>query len=210
MIGYLKGEIVGIYKTTSNRVFVTVDVRGVGYEVQIPPRWLADLPAVGESVCVFTHLQVREDQLVFYGFASQAQRDVFRQLVSVSGIGSQLAIALLDTLDLPELVGAIVSADTSALMKTPGVGKKTAERIALELKSKLAAWREQAGLSVSLTPQVDRQLQEDLEMTLLALGYSTSEVSEAIAAIASEPELSGETPIEQWLKRAIAWLSDNA
>src|SRR5919202_5081375 len=148
MISYLKGTVATIQKSTGNRVTVILDVNQIGYELQIPRRLSQELPsASGEIVQIFTHLQIREDQQVLYGCASVAERDLFRQLVSVSGIGAQLAIALIDTLGLPNLVQAIVTGNIRTLSKTPGVGKKTAERIALELTTKLAQRRQQAGVT---------------------------------------------------------------
>ena len=138
MIGYLKGTVASIQKNPSNRVTLTLDVNQVGYDIQVVPRLIQQLPDLGESIQIFTHLQVREDQMILFGFGSAAERDLFRQLVSVSGIGPQLAVALLDKMGLQDLVQAIVSGNTKALARTPGVGAKTAERIALELKTKLA------------------------------------------------------------------------
>lgn len=154
MISYLKGTVAGIHRVTGNRVTLILEVNQIGCELQIPPRMERELP-VGSSVQVFTHLQVREEQPVLYGFASAAERDLFRHLVSVSGVGAQLAISLLDTLGLQDLVGAIVTGNTRMLAKTRGVGSKTAERIALELKSKLAQWRNEVGLLAPL-PEIGR------------------------------------------------------
>ncbi|HEY9834551.1 MAG TPA: Holliday junction branch migration protein RuvA, partial [Stenomitos sp.] len=127
MISYLKGTVATIHKTSGNRVTLILDVNQIGYELQIPRRLSQELLAAsGEMVQVFTHLQIREDQQILYGFASAAERDLFRQLISVSGIGAQLAIALIDTLGLPNLVQAIVTGNIRALAKTPGVGNKTA------------------------------------------------------------------------------------
>ena len=124
MINYLKGKAVEVVRSTTNRVMLILEVNQIGYEVQIPSR-LARQLATGESeLQIFTHLQVREDQQILYGFASAAERDLFRQLISVSGIGTQLAIALIDTLGLTDLVQAIVTTNLRALGKTPGVGKK--------------------------------------------------------------------------------------
>ena len=106
-------------------------------------------PKSAKDAQIFTHLNVREDQVTLFGFSSSAERDLFRQLVSVSGIGPQLALALLDTLGLQDLVQAIVAGNTRLLSRTPGVGNKTAERIALELKTKLAEWRQQAGIAIT-------------------------------------------------------------
>src|ERR671932_1011022 len=148
MISYLKGTVATIQKSSGNRVTLVLDVNQIGYELQIPRRLSQEIQAAsGGIVQVFTHLQIREDQQILYGFASAAERDLFRQLISVSGIGAQLAIALIDTLGLPNLVQAIVTGNIRALSKTPGVGNKTAERIALELKTKLAEWRQLAGVT---------------------------------------------------------------
>ena len=156
---------------------------------------------------VFTHFQVREDQLTLFGFAAAAERDLFRQLVAVSGIGSQLALALIDTLGLQDLVQAIVSSNTRLLSKTPGVGAKTAERIALELKTKLSEWRTQAGLIAVPTAGPVGTVQEDVEMTLLALGYSTQEVMQALQQVGQSKALSKNDDAEAWIRDAIAWLS---
>ena len=123
MISYLKGTVADIAKG-SNRVILTLEVNQIGYEIQILPRVTGQLPASGEVAQIFTHQQVKEDQIVLYGFGSAAERDLFRQLTSVSGVGAQLAIALLDTLGLQDLVQAIVGGNTRILAKTPGVGTK--------------------------------------------------------------------------------------
>lgn len=203
MISYLKGTVAGIHRVTGNRVTLILEVNQIGCELQIPPRMERELP-VGSSVQVFTHLQVREEQPVLYGFASAAERDLFRQLVSVSGVGAQLAISLLDTLGLQDLVGAIVTGNTRMLAKTRGVGSKTAERIALELKSKLAQWRNEVGL---LAAGSSPALHEDVEITLLALGYTGSEVMQALIALNSDPSLSNNPDPEEWIRAAITWLS---
>lgn len=206
MIGYLKGTIAGIQKSGS-RVTLTLEVNQVGYDVQIVPRLVQDLPAIGEYAQVFTHLNVREDQVVLFGFGSMAERDLFRQLVSVSGIGPQLAVALLDTLGLQGLVQAIVSGNTRTLSRTPGVGTKTAERIALELKTKLAEWRLEAGVVAAPSSGPALAVQEDVEMTLVALGYTNSEIAKALQAVGQSTSLSKSADAEEWIRQAIAWLS---
>lgn len=207
MIGYLKGTVAAIYKNTNNRVILLIETNNIGYEVQIVPRMITQLPAIGESIQVFTHLQTREDQMVLYGFSAIAERDLFRQLISVSGIGTQLAIALLNTLELQELVQAIVNENTKVLAKTPGVGSKTAQRIALELKTKLAQWRQEAGLTAIVSSGLSVEIQEEIEMTLLALGYTGSEVMQALQALSSEQKLSSQISTEEWIKKAIAWMA---
>jgi len=209
MISYLQGSIAGVQKAGS-RVILILDVNQVGYEVQITPRLLQELPAVGESTQIFTHLHLREDQVTVFGFASLAERDLFRQLISVSGIGPQLAVALLDSLGLTELVQAIVVGNTRALCRTPGVGSKTAERLALELKSKLAEWRQSAGLLTSPSAAPALSIQEDVEMTLLALGYSNREINQALDAVGRSTTLSKTANAEEWIRQAIAWLSQHS
>jgi Holliday junction DNA helicase RuvA len=209
MISYLKGTVASIQKSTGNRVTLILDVNQIGYELQIPRRLSQELSVTSqEAVQIFTHLQIREEQQVLYGFASAAERDLFRQLVSVSGIGAQIAIALIDTLGLQNLVQAIVTGNIRTLSKTPGVGNKTAERIALELKTKLAEWRQLAGVSTptSATGPAPAIL-EDAEMTLLALGYENNEIAQALNAISQDALLAKSPNAEDWIRSAIAWLS---
>lgn len=207
MIGYLNGTVVGIYQRSGNRVILLLDVNGVGYELQILPRMQNLDYKNGDNLQVFTHLQVRDDMMVLYGFSKIAERDLFRQLVSVSGIGMQLAIALLNTLELQDLVQAIVGGNTAILSKTPGVGKKTAERITLELKTKLSEWRKQAGLTTLAPSGLTSEIQEEVEMSLLALGYNSSEVMQALTTIATNGNLENNNSAEDWIKYAIASLS---
>jgi len=126
----------------------------------------------------------------------------------VSGIGAQLAIALIDTLGLQNLVQAIVTGNTRTLAKTPGVGSKTAERIALELKTKLSEWRKFAGVETAASATgPSPAILEDVEMTLLALGYETAEITQALNAISQDALLAKNPNAEEWIRRAIAWLS---
>ncbi|MGF1499318.1 MAG: Holliday junction branch migration protein RuvA [Elainellaceae cyanobacterium] len=206
MLGYLRGRIIGVEKIGA-RVVLLLEVNQIGIEVQIPPRLMGSLPVTGETVQIYTHLQVREDQLVLFGFASLSERDLFRQLVAVSGIGPQLAVALLDSLGLPDLVQAIVTGNIRLLSKTPGVGPKTAERIALELRTKLAEWRQASGLIVTPSAGPVSSVQEDVEMMLLALGYTNSEITTALRAVGQSTALAKNADAEEWIREAIAWLS---
>ncbi|MGL5832099.1 MAG: Holliday junction branch migration protein RuvA [Waterburya sp.] len=211
MISYLKGTKVEITKTTQNRLFLILDVNNIGYELQISTRFAQKLDGSGdEPIQVFTHLQIQEDKQILYGFPTAAERDLFRQLTAVSGIGMQLGIALIDTLGISDLVGAIVTSNIPALTKTPGVGKKTAERIALELKSKLAQWRKISGMEIQQPEAVfapQPEIKEDLEMTLLALGYTKEEIEQVIAALSQDNLLLKNPNVEEWIRSAIAWLS---
>jgi Holliday junction DNA helicase RuvA len=207
MISYLKGIVASVQKISSSRVILTIDVNGIGYDVQINARLAQQLPPVGEDFQIFTHMQTREDQTVLFGFASPSERDLFRQLISVTGVGPQVAMALLDALGLQDLVQAIVASNIRLLSKTPGVGNKTAERIALELKTKLAEWRMQSGLGSALSAAPIPSVQEDVEMTLLALGYTSDEITHALQAVGQSSALSKSDNAEAWIREAIAWLS---
>jgi Holliday junction DNA helicase RuvA len=207
MISYLIGTVAALHALPNNRWWMVLEVNQVGYDLQILPRSL-DTFTVGASVQVFTHLHWREDQQQLFGFLSPAERDLFRQLIAVSGIGPQLGLALLDTLGIQDLVQAIVSSNIRMLSRTPGVGAKTAERISLELRNKLAEWRNQSGL-VTMPPDAAPlpAVQEDVEMTLLALGYSTQEILQALRAVGQYSTLSKSDDVELWIREAIAWLS---
>ncbi len=211
MISYLKGKKVEIIKTTQNRLFLILEVNSIGYEMQISSRFARQLDIEqDEPIQIFTHLQIQEDKQILYGFSSAAERDLFRQLVAVSGIGMQLAIALIDTLGISDLVGAIVTSNIPTLTKTPGVGKKTAERIALELKTKLAQWHKISGVEVQQPEAVfapKPEIREDLEMTLLALGYTNEEIEQVLTALSQDNQLLKNPNVEEWIRSAIAWLS---
>lgn len=206
MIGYIKGFLADSQKLPNGRVIVTVDAGGVGYDMQINPRVLSELPLVGEPVKIFTHLQSREDLQVLFGFSSRAERDVFRLLISVSGIGPQMGMALLDTLGINELIQSVVNGNARVLTRTPGVGNKTAERIILELKTKLSDWRQHSGIVAPTSGPVSA-VQEDVEMTLVALGYTSSEISKALVAVGSSSTLNKSDNTEDWIREVIAWLS---
>lgn len=208
MINYLKGHVVSVGKNFQNRMMLILDVCQVGYEIQIPNSSAQSFtPDETEVIPVFTHLQIREDQHLLFGFTSSAERDLFAQLISVSGIGAQLAIALIDTLGFEGLVQAIVTGNVEQLSKTPGVGKKTAERIALELKTKLSQWRQVSGLTTTNNNAPDAHILEDVEMTLLALGYTQAEINRAIAALSQDVSLQKNLNVEDWIRQAITWLS---
>ncbi|BAW96464.1 Holliday junction DNA helicase RuvA [[Synechococcus] sp. NIES-970] len=207
MFSYLKGEAIAIQQNLQGRSFLILEVRDLGYEIQVPGRFAQELtPSIGTVQQIFVHGQQREDGLFLYGFRSGAERDLFRQLISVSGIGSQGAIALLDTLTLPELVQAIVTADHRQLVKAPGVGKKTAERLALELRNKLSQWRSQF-TPVDGAPQPSGAVREDLELTLLALGYQETEILQAIATLSQDGLLVQNPNADEWIRQAISLLS---
>lgn len=133
MIGRLCGRLVG-----RNAEGVTVDVGGVGYEIAMPTRDLAALPPVGEEVVIHTHLHVREDQMALFGFAEEDGRSVFRHLIAASGVGPKLALAILGTLGPDRLRAAVVAEDVDTLTSVPGIGIRSAQKLVLDLRSRLA------------------------------------------------------------------------
>jgi len=206
MIAYLNGKITRTY-THQNRYYLDLDVAGVGYEVQILSRWAQELEPYLDSVYhVFTHLQIREDQWLLFGFVNLTERDLFRELISVSGIGAQSALALLDTLTVPLLVEAIVTGNLRVLSKAPGIGKKTAERLTLELKTKLKGWETIAGGEPNRLPT--ESIQEEVELVLTSLGYGESEILQALIAVGATPLPKTGDP-DAWIQETLAWLSQN-
>jgi len=157
---------------------VLIDVQGVGYEVDVPMSTFYNLPALGERVVLLTHLVVREDAQLLYGFLTPTERSTFRELVKISGVGPRTALSILSGLNVGELAQAVSRQDTARLVKVPGIGKKTAERLLLELKGKLGA--DLAG-SNSATALDDAQA--DIAQALQALGYNEREAQAAMKAL---------------------------
>ena len=169
MIGKLKGRL-----EAKNPPQVLVEVAGVSYEVDVPMSTFYTLPATGEAVSLYTHLAVREDAHILYGFATQEERSAFRQLIRISGVGARTALSVLSGLSVADLSAAIAQQDATRLTKVPGIGKKTAERLLLELKGKLA---EAAGGEAP-------QRGSDVIHALLALGYNEKEAQLATKGLA--------------------------
>jgi Holliday junction DNA helicase RuvA len=175
MIGRLTGILV-----EKNPPQVLLDVQGVGYEIDVPMSTFYNLPATGERVVLFTHLVVREDAHLLFGFGNENERRAFRQLLKISGIGARIALSVLSGLSVAELAQAVTMQDSGRLTKIPGIGKKTAERLLLELKDKLGA-ELTTGVGVHRVAPVA----SDVLNALLALGYSDRE---ALAAVKQLPE----------------------
>src|SRR3954467_15753217 len=171
MIGRLTGTLAA--KTPPQ---VLVDVGGVGYEVDVPMSSFYNLPAVGERVTLLTHFVVREDAQVLFGFLSAEERATFRQLVKISGVGPRTALSILSGLSVGELAQAISLQETGRLVKVPGIGKKTAERLLLELKGKLGADLAQPTHAVG-------NAHGDILQALVALGYSDREAALALKSL---------------------------
>ena len=154
-----------------------VDVGGVGYEVDVPMSSFYNLPAVGERVTLLTHFIVREDAQILFGFLTEAERTSFRQLVRISGVGPRTALAILSGLSAADLAQAVARQDVARLVKVPGIGKKTAERLLLELKDKL-------GTDLTSDPgSAPTDAQSDITQALLALGYNERDARAALKAL---------------------------
>ena len=178
MIGKLTGTL-----SLKNPPDVLVDCHGVGYEVSVPMSTFYNLPALGETVTLLTHFVVREDAQLLYGFATAPEREAFRQLIRISGVGPRTALSVLSGMSVGELAQAITAQEAGRLVKVPGIGKKTAERLLLELKGKLGA---DLGAPVSLASDAHA----DIQQALVALGYSEREASAALKALPADTAVS--------------------
>lgn len=179
---------------------VLIDVQGVGYEIDVPMSTFYNLPALGERVTLHTHLVVREDAHLLFGFQTEAERQAFRQLVKVSGIGARTALALLSGLSVSDLRQAVAAQDSGRLVKVPGIGKKTAERLLLELRDKLG--QVSSGIA-SADPTAARPsaIQSDILNALLALGYNDREANWAVK------QLPGDAGVSDGIRQALRLLS---
>jgi Holliday junction DNA helicase RuvA len=169
MIGRIHGKLVEKHPPQ-----IVVDVGGVGYEVDVPMSTFYNLPATGADVALYTHLAVREDAHQLFGFATEAERHAFRQLLKISGVGARTALAVLSGLSVSDLRDAVVSQDSGRLTKIPGIGKKTAERLLLELRDKLDAM-----LAAPAAAKGDGKA-GDVMNALLSLGYNEKEAAWAV------------------------------
>ena len=189
MIGKLSGTLI-----EKNPPQVTVDCHGVGYEVLVPMSSFYNLPALGDKVELLTHLVVREDAHLLYGFGHAAERQAFRQLIKIAGVGPRTALSVLSGMSVPELAQAVTLQEAGRLVKVPGIGKKTAERLLLELKGKL-------GPDIGVSAAVARSSHSDILQALVALGYSDREAALAIKGL---PDSVG---VSEGIKLAIRSLS---
>ena len=170
MIGRMAGTLL-----EKNPPQILVDAAGVGYEIEVPMSTFYALPATGEKVVLVTHLVVREDAHLLYGFATDGERRVFRQLLKISGVGARTALALLSGLSVGELVEAVAAQEAGRLVKIPGIGKKTAERLLLELKDKLGT-----DFAPGVSVNRPKSASSDILNALLGLGYSDKEAQGAV------------------------------
>ena len=173
---------------------VLVDVGGIGYEIDVPMSTFYNLPATGEKVSLLTHLAIREDAHLLYGFGSEVERAAFRELLKVSGIGAKTALSVLSGLSVNDLAAAIAAQEIGRIVKVPGIGKKTAERLLLELKGKPVF----AGAIASAAPA---GVSDDVRQALLALGYNDKEAGAAMQ------KLPADLPVSDAIRQALQLLS---
>ena len=174
MIGKLTGTLL-----EKNPPQILIDCHGVGYEVDVPMSTFYNLPGVGESVSLLTHFVVREDAQILYGFGSAPEREAFRQLVKISGVGPRTALSVLSGMGVADLAQAVTAQDSARIVKVPGIGKKTAERLLLELKGKLGADMGVPGGSTAAAGDAA----SDIQQALMALGYSEKDAALALKAL---------------------------
>ena len=173
MIGKLTGTLL-----EKNPPQILIDCHGVGYEVDVPMSTFYNLPAVGARVSLLTHFVVREDAQILYGFASAGEREAFRQLVRISGVGPRTALSVLSGMSVAELAQAVSAQDSARVVKVPGIGKKTAERLLLELKGKLGVDLGAVGGAAAMADSGS-----DIQQALMALGYSEKDAALALKAL---------------------------
>ena len=181
MIGQLRGSII-----SKRAPEVVLDVNGVGYEIEVPMTSFYELPGAGAEVTLFTHLAVREDAHTLYGFASKNDRDLFRSLIKVSGVGGKLALALLSGMSSHEFVMTIKANDISSLTRIPGVGKKTAERLVIEMRDRLKDWQSSGNGDIAEKVARDNAPPDgirDAISALVTLGFKPPEASRMVSAI---------------------------
>ncbi len=191
MISYLRGNLLGFDEDR-----IVLEVQGVGYEVAVPSTVLQKLPKNGEELELYTHLYVREDALQLYGFSTPQERAMFRMLITARGIGPRVALTILDKFPGDSLAGVLERGEVDSLLKVPGVGKKTAQRLILELKGKLPA-----SFFNNEKTTVEEQVDSDVVQALLALGYSRQESLDVLRKI--QPRSAEESSTELVLRLAL-------
>ena len=172
------GKLTGIL-SDKNPPQIIVDCNGVGYEVQVPMSTFYNLPSEGQKVSLLTHFVVREDAQILYGFGSATEREAFRELIKISGVGPRTALSVLSGMGVADLAQAVTLQEAGRLVKVPGIGKKTAERLLLELKGKL-------GAEMGAPAGAANDAQGDILQALVALGYSDKEAALALKALPAD------------------------
>ena len=197
MIGRLIGTL-----AAKSPPLVLIDVQGVGYEVDAPMTSFYDLPAIGGEITLYTHLVVREDAHTLYGFVRLSDRALFRHLLKVNGVGARLALGILSGMDAGQFIASVQAGDAQALVRLPGIGKKTAERLIIELRDRLSADSGMVPLPPGAVTATAASPVEDAVSALIGLGYKPQEASRLVRAVNAK-ELSSEELIRQALQSAV-------
>jgi Holliday junction DNA helicase RuvA len=206
MIGRIRGTL-----AEKQPPEILVDVAGVGYEIHMPMTSFYQLPAVGEEVVVYTHFVVREDAQLLFGFADKMERGLFRELIKANGVGPKLGLAILSGMSASQFLASVQNEDVSALVSLPGIGKKTAERLVVELKDRLAKFGKAQSITVP-PPSGDllstntivavNDAREEAQSALIALGYKPAQASKLVDSVYKEG-MESEALIRESLKAAI-------
>ena len=202
MIGRLNGVLV-----EKQPPEILLEVSGVGYEVQMPMTCFYDLPKVGDNAIVYTHFVVREDAQLLFGFNNKTERALFRELLKANGVGPKLGLAILSGMSAQQFVSCVNNEDATALVKLPGVGKKTAERLVLEMKDRLKNWcndlftpfSDSAVIEPASDATIANNAADDAVSALVALGYKLPQAQKAVKSV-SKPDMSTEVLIKESLK----------
>ena len=206
MIGRLQGILL-----SHDAQGVLIDVNGVGYEVEVPETVLLQLPANGQGLVLHTHLSVREDAHLLFGFLAEQDRSLFRQLIKVNGVGPKMALGILSAMQSRQLVGCVMRNDIAALIKLPGIGKKTAERLVIDLRDRLKQWELEHGSAETREPALAATRNDavsETENALISLGYKPQEASRAVVQAVTQLEAEGrETKTEILLRVALKALA---
>ncbi len=205
MIGRIEGRLL-----EKQPPEVLIDVNGIGYEIQMPMTSFYQLPAVGENVAVYTHFVVREDAQLLFGFADKMERELFRELIKANGVGPKLGLTILSGMSAGQFLISVQNEDVSALVSLPGIGKKTAERLLVELKDRLAKFGKQQ--AVPMPVDVDSKFmntivpvndaREEAQSALIALGYKPAQASKLVDSVYQDG-MSSENLIREALKAAL-------
>jgi len=193
MIAWLTGELL-----EKQAPSILLNVNGVGYELEAPMTTFYELPAVNESVSLFVHMVVREDAQLLFGFASRQQRELFRSLIKVNGVGPKVALAVLSTLSAQELLSCMANEDLKQLTKVPGIGMKTAQRLVVEMKDRLEKEFGDVALQVRAQGVGDANDRDDAVAALVSLGYKNNDASRVVKSLPDD--LSSEELIRQALR----------
>lgn len=200
MIGQIRGTLL-----EKQPPFLLVDVNGVGYELSAPMSTFYHLPEIGNEVSLHTHFVVREDAQQLYGFFAKTERALFRTLLKVNGVGPKLGLTILSSIEPDEFVRSILNQDAASLVSVPGIGKKTAERLIVEMRDRLSDWHEAPTLNISQPKKSlgRNQVVQDAISALIALGYKPQEASRVVAKVDAD-ELSSEEIIRRSLREMMA------